>query len=175
MKGEDYKVVDATSDDVEKTSKLLEDTWLATYPNKHAGITYEDIQERFSSPEIKESIERRKNTINTNPDKHSWVIRDGDEVVGMCEVMREEGKGWLRALYVSPPLQGKGLGKKLFEQALEWLGSENPIFIHAAEYNLKAINFYKSFGFKETGIEVNSSLSPLPSGKVIPEIELARL
>ena len=169
-----FQVVDATPDDVEGISNLLSETWLATYPNEEAGITKEDIIARFSSPEVRSNTEERKKTVNSKPSEHTWVIRDGEIVVGMAAGVKEADKGWVQALYVSPVYQGQGLGKKLLRTGMEWLGNEKPIFIHAASYNINAINFYKSFGFIETGIPVKSSVAPLPSGVMIPEIELRR-
>lgn len=169
-----FQVVDATPDDVEGISNLLRETWLATYPNEEAGITEEDIIARFSSPEVRTNTEERKKTVNSKMSEHTWVVRDGERVVGMAAGVKEDDKGWIQALYVSPDYQRQGLGKKLMEKGMEWLGNEKPTFIHAASYNTNAINFYKSFGFVETGIPVKSSVAPLPSGATIPEIELKR-
>lgn len=170
-----FKVIDAIGSDAQGISDLLWETWLATYPNEEAGITKEDINAKYSSPEWKAGIEKRKTNINTSQNEHTWIIKDGERVIGMCAGVKEDDKNWIQALYISPDYQKQGLGKKLMKVGLEWLGKGKPIMIHAASYNKNAIDFYKSFGFTESNISVQtSSLSSLPSGTTIPEIELRR-
>ena len=74
-----------------------------------------------------------------------------------------------------PDFQGMGLGRELLQKALNWLGREKVIFVIVASYNTKAIKFYERFGFVKTGKDVHSEgVDPLPSGKIIPEIEMAK-
>jgi ASC-1-like (ASCH) protein len=47
-----------------------------------------------------------------------------------------------------PEYQGKGIGKKLFRKALEWMDPDAEIEV--AAYNEKAIKFYQSFGYRVT-------------------------
>ncbi|HVZ12429.1 MAG TPA: GNAT family N-acetyltransferase [Patescibacteria group bacterium] len=176
MQSDNFKVVDATGGDAQGISDLLWETWLETYPNEKAGITKDDINAKYLSSEWKRGTERRKGVMNARPNEHTWVIKDGERIIAMCAGVKEDDKNWIQALYVSPNYQKRGLGKKLMEVGLEWLGNEKPVMIHAASYNKNAIDFYKSFGFSESGITINPSLlSTLPSGIKIPEVELRRI
>ncbi len=79
----------------------------------------------------------------------------------------------LSAIYLSPEYQGKGVGKKLFQTALNFIGDKT-ITINVAKYNQKAIGFYEHFGFKYL-IDIQDPNGALPSGKVIPEQMMIKL
>ncbi len=169
-------ISDQTPEEVEPVSELLRLTWLDTYPNEEFGITVEDIKAKQDSvtPEYKAQIEKRKANVNTDPNIHSWVAKYGEKIVGFCAASREkQDRIW--AIYVLPEYQGKKVGKTLFVNALEWIGEADKILINVASYNDKAINFYKSFGFTESGNTVHSEAAALSSGVIIPEIELVKL
>lgn len=171
----DIRITDATSDDVESIRELLRITWLATYPNEEFGITREDIQQNFdvSTPEAKERLKNRKKNININPNNHEWVVKLGDKVIGWSLAKKGE-QNHIQTLYVLPEYQGQGVGGKLLARVIEWFGKAQAVYLHVASYNQKAINFYKKFGFVETGQPVKNDLQPLPSGAVIPEIEMVK-
>lgn len=170
-------VIIATPDDVVGIMDVQRITWLDTYPNEEAGITREDVAARFdfSDEERNTYIEKRRQSLTMDPDSHYWVAKEGDNVVGFCGVQKFESINEVGALYVLPEYQGNGIGKRLFEEGLKWLGDEKKIKIEAASYNIKAIKFYKSFGFIETGNPVTSAPHVLPSGMTIPETELIRI
>lgn len=45
---------------------------------------------------------------------------------------------------------------------------------HVAVFNHKAIEFYKKFGFKKNGVMFTEERHRMPSGAIMPEIELIR-
>ena len=53
--------------------------------------------------------------------------------------------GEIGSLYVNPEIFGKGIGKALIEEILEWFNDINIIKITVASYNDRAINFYHKF------------------------------
>lgn len=59
----------------------------------------------------------------------------------------EPGDGELKRLYIRREAQGTGLGRALFEQALDWLG-ERPVLIGVWSENLKAQRLYAHYGFE---------------------------
>jgi ribosomal protein S18 acetylase RimI-like enzyme len=167
------EILKATPEDAQGIVDVQRDTWFATYPNEEYGITLDDIKSRdWDNPE---RAKRWGRTIENMSDKaHTWVVKVEDKVVGFCSALKGENKNEIRAIYLLPEYQGKGAGKKLISTALDWLGSEKDVSLEVVKYNKQAIDFYKRMGF-----EVGQDLPPqpagqLPSGKVMPEIEMIK-
>lgn len=105
------EIEDAKAEDVDRIRYVLKTTWLATYPNEELGITKEEIEQRFddSAPEAKERVVRWRQNINTRPDRHEWVVKEEDRVVGWCMVLTGK-ENHIQTLYMLPEFQGKGVG-----------------------------------------------------------------
>jgi ribosomal protein S18 acetylase RimI-like enzyme len=68
---------------------------------------------------------------------------------------------------------GTGTGKNLIQLAFSWLGNDKDIFVNVVKYNDHAIGFYEHMGFVKTEKEgVFDDIARLPTGKVIPEIQM---
>jgi ribosomal protein S18 acetylase RimI-like enzyme len=174
-----FRIEDAKPEDVEAIRAIVIDAWLDIYPNEKYGITPEDIAAiDWHKPDEK----RRQEIIVGKDDTHIWVLKDDkDNIVGFCKASKDgnktdtEGQREIDAMYVTKELQGKGLGKKLMQKAMEWLGTGGDIRLEVVSYNTNAINFYKGFGFQETTNPVSEGKrTQLPSGKQIPRIVMIR-
>jgi ribosomal protein S18 acetylase RimI-like enzyme len=77
-------------------------------------------------------------------------------------------------LYVAPKFQGQGIGSKLLQSALEWLGPKKDVFLHVLSYNQNAIDLYERFGFVKTGKEFPEEFDEEKGIKLLPEIEMLR-
>lgn len=173
------KIENAKPEDVEKTMAIARDAWLEIYPNETYGITREDIGaiDWFNL----DKLEKRKQTTIDKSDTHTWVVKDGkNNVVGFCKVSKDEHKTngdeqrEIDAMFIVKELKGKGLGTKLMEKALDWLGADGDIKLEVVSYNFNAINFYKKFDFRETENSVGDKQFQLPSGKQIPRIVMVK-
>lgn len=118
-------------------------------------------------------IERLQKKISEGGNTKIWVAKEAVKIGGFIRIDKSDEKNSLRALYVLPGYQGRGIGKKLMELGLDWVDSDKQVVLEVAEYNNNAINFYKSFGFMENGCILNEA-GKLPSGNVIPEIEMVK-
>jgi len=149
---------------------VRKETWLATYPNEKLGITKANILEKDF--ESKEKLEEWAKTIKENGLKDRFVVcaKHNGKIVGFGAGGKEECCNELRALYLLPKWHRKGIGRRLVESVLQWLGKEKKIIVKVAEYNDNAIGFYKKFGFVENRNKSETKI--MPSGKVIPEIEM---
>ncbi len=172
------KIRISVPNDVFGIRKVQKTTWIDTYPNVTAGIKLEDIKGEFkndNNPEGIIKIEAKKRGYKDKK-KRTWVAEHNEKIIGFCIVIHKEGReARIEALYVFPEYQNKGIGSKLIKKAIRWLGDDKKIYVNVVEYNSKAINFYKKYGFFKAGKKSDfNSVVVLPSGKIMPEIELVR-
>jgi GNAT superfamily N-acetyltransferase len=172
------RITDSGPDDVFGIRRVQRLTWLDTYPNPALGITWDDIAARFAGDDTEEGrrrLEVRKRRY-ADPHVHTWVATEDDDIVGFCTARREGDTNRIEAIYVLPSHQSCGIGRRLMERALTWLGDALPIRLNVASYNEKAIRFYESLGFVNTRQDViDDEVAPLPSGARIPETEMVRV
>ena len=164
----------ATAQDAEGMGKVFYKTWLATYPNKEVGITIDDIEDRFKDRFTEESLKKAGEKI-TNPPEGSttFLAKEGDTIVGVCRILVSEQENRIGAIYVLPEYQGKGIGKKLWEQARKLFDFTKDTFVSVASYNTNAIEFYKNLGFKDTGKHLDSDEHfRMKSGAIMPHMEM---
>jgi len=173
----EIKIRKSVPNDVYEVREVQKLTWLNTYSNDKAGISFKDIESEFKdddTPEGKQEIEERKKRYQ-DKSKQTWIAEESRKIIGFCVAGNEKGKDRILAIYVLPKYQGKGIGSNLLIKAFKWLRNTEAIFTNVVEYNLNAINFYKYHGFVETGKSgAFDSAATLPSGKSLPEIELIK-
>ena len=167
---------EATNKDISQIFNLQRVAWLATYPNKEYNIKLSDIKSKFlnlSNKEWEDKKARYRSRIS-DPNIFFLLAKEGGKVVGYCQAIKNHSEHRIGAIYVSPDRQRQGVGSRMFEKALDWLGSSQPIFLNVASYNQQAINFYQKFSFYLTGKIVEDPAGVLPTGTIIPEIEMKR-
>ncbi len=168
-------ITKAQIDDVREIQMVLYQVWLVTYPNEKAGITVEDIEERFKEKLTEDGIEKRKQNFLDNASQNEFflVAREGDTMVGVCSVKIKEKYNQLQAIYVLPEHQGKGIGRMFWNEAMRLFDPEKRVIIQVAIYNKKAIGFYTKLGFVDTGKRFANEQYKMPiSGAYIPEMEM---
>ncbi len=174
MKG--VKVRRSVSNDVYFIRRVQQEIWLDTYPNEEYGITREDILSKFKDDNNKEGRRKLEERKKRYADKNmrTWVAEINNKIVGFCISSKGEHHNRLRAIYVLPSFQGYKIGSLLIKRMFEWLGYEKDVFLNVVVYNKKAIRFYQKHGFRLTGKRVVDSAVQLPTGKVMPEVEMVR-
>ncbi len=163
-------IADALPTDAKAIAIINKLCWLDTYPNKEFGITKDDILAKELGGDA--HALRWQNAIEKK-DAKTFVARLDGEVIGYCFVKKEAEQNRLGALYVLSSSHGKGVGRKLVEKAISFLGREKPIVLEVVTYNVHALNFYKKLGFRESGREIDEAqIMRLPSGIALPEVEM---
>ena len=157
----------AEQSDALEIGEVFYKTWLATYPNEKVGVTKDDIEYIWRNR--KEGDGSRFASFREN--EIFLTAKESGEVVGLCSVILHEDKNELKAIYVLLDYQGKGIGKMLWNEMLNYFNKNVPVVIEVAEYNISAIEFYKKLGFEETGKKIEMAIK-MKSGTVIPEIEM---
>jgi len=163
----------ATPEDARGVAEVFYKTWLATYPNEEAGITTDDVEDRYGDVFTEEGLAKRAERI-AHPSENAtfFVAREGDKIIGVCNVTRHPDKNQLQAIYVLPEYQGRGVGALLWEEAQKHFDVSKDTIVQVATYNANAIHFYKRLGFEETGKQWKDEKFRMKSGNLIPQTEL---
>lgn len=159
--------------DAEAIVDVLYKTWLTTYPNEEAGITVDDIEDRFKERKSEAGIEKSRKRLREQSDNQkTFVVKDGEKVIGVSVVSKDETRNRLIAIYVLPEYQGKGVGKMLWDGIQEFFDDDKDIFVELAEYNTNAMAFYAGLGFQDTGRRFSEESKRMKSGAMIQEMEM---
>lgn len=86
-----------------------------------------------------------------NKKQNIYVLWDGDTLIGSVACYGNE----IDDLIVNKAYQNKGVGRKLLLWAIEHIRSNNdePIVLHVAKWNKKALKLYLDNGFEISKIE----------------------
>ena len=107
---------------------------------------YEKPYEKFY-PNDEEQYE---NYIN-NPDQTVYFYYDNGECAGQIKIAKYWNKyAFIHDIAVSQNSRGKGIGKQLIKQAVEWAKQKNlcGLMLETQDNNLNACRFYHKLGFK---------------------------
>ena len=168
------QIIIPTPQDAEGIQTVYVETWLDTYPNAEAGITRGDIEAMFGDAFTEDTLQKRRAALARPPEdgKLFLIAKDGEKVVGLCGLTKQQGFNKLGSIYVLPEYQGKGIGKKLWEAVVLFMDKEKDTIVQVATYNEKAIAFYEKLGFADTGKRFSDEKWKMKSGMVIPEMEM---
>lgn len=136
----------ASERDLEAVRSLLVETWHATYDGIYGADKVTEITDDWHSPK---SLAARL----TRPNSEFLVADDGEQIGGMAFAAADEtGKTvMLHQLYVLPRFQGRGVGGMLLEEVLDCFPDAELFRLEVEEANLRAIEFYRGYGFAEAG------------------------
>ncbi|MEO1746764.1 MAG: GNAT family N-acetyltransferase [Pseudomonadota bacterium] len=135
----------ASKDDLPVISAMLTETWHDTYDEIYGREKVAELTKAWHS--VDALIQRLK-----KPRSEFIVTDDGAEISGMAFVSQSDGEtAMLHQLYVRPTQQGQGLGEKLLVEAEACFPDVRKIRLEVEEANARAIKFYETNGFKQTG------------------------
>ncbi len=80
-----------------------------------------------------------------------WVCETDNRIVGFAIADLQDNNIW--ALFIQPGYEGKGIGKKLHDDMLDWYFNQNKETVWlGTSPGTRAEAFYRKAGWKETGI-----------------------
>jgi RimJ/RimL family protein N-acetyltransferase len=164
----------ASPDDAQSIMTLKRAAWFVTYPSEERGITLKDIRKKFTDEDMLAGTENWQRGIGSETEdgaRMTFVARVDGTVVGYTSPHTTNGQKRIGALYVSPDMQGKGVGSQLLQKAIDWHGRENDIYLHVVSYNQRAIDLYERFGFEKTDTELPDDYH-IGDIKTLPQIEM---
>lgn len=153
----------------EKIVAVYRDVWLDTYPNDEYSVTREDIEDHFQ--DLDQIIDDWK-TILSDEKRAVWIAEENGVLSGFCIAKQGDAMNEIEYVYVLQTYRGQGVGKRLMEEALAWLGAEKPIELYGASYNKNAISFYERFGFVLSGDNVPPKV--LKNGTTMPSMRMVK-
>lgn len=93
------------------------------------------------------------------PGGNIFFVKDGEEIIGTVALMKiEDGVFELTKMAITPKAQGKKIGQKLMEYALDFARKKEwkMLIIYSNRKLENAIHIYKKYGFEEIPIEGNN-------------------
>ena len=110
------------------------------------------VWQRVEGVEIAEGDDREgvAQFLARNPGL-SRVAIDGAAIVGVALCGHDGRRGHIYHLAVDPAYQGRGLGKRLFDECLDGLSRAGiqRVIILVADDNLRGAEFWKRYGWEE--------------------------
>jgi ribosomal protein S18 acetylase RimI-like enzyme len=131
----------ATAQDATNIAAIAIATWVDTYAPAGMNDVYSGyILGRFTATNIAELIER-----------NYVVVAETDfGLVGYALVSASGAARWeIETVYILPRFQSFGIGKRLLDTIAT--SHHGRLWLKCADYNPKALSFYRSYGFDETG------------------------
>ena len=98
-----------------------------------------------------------------------WAAVVDDRYVGLYTLREKDGNAWLEDLWVLPSQMGNGVGRALFDHALN-LSKQRGYHILRLESDPNAIGFYQHMGMHQIS-ERHSQVEDQP--RVLPIMEIA--
>jgi ribosomal protein S18 acetylase RimI-like enzyme len=146
-----FTIREGLPEDAARTRAMQAESWLATYPDEEAGVSYEWVKNLTDSwltvEKLDQSCEILTDIIN-DPEMFYRLAESGSKVVGFVHAAtNDDGTKELEAIYTSPETFNSGLGQRLMNMANEWIG-DTETTLKVAKYNARAIRFYEKNGFR---------------------------
>jgi len=125
---------------------LLQKTYELAYVDEALGLTKECFsREIFYNQDTQNYLKSR---LELTDHLQTWLVFDQDKLVGSITViLLSDTEAELTGFYVDPDFQGRGIGKKLYQLALEFAGKRDlllDIYLH----NKKTIELYNQWGWQ---------------------------
>jgi ribosomal protein S18 acetylase RimI-like enzyme len=88
-----------------------------------------------------------------------WLVVDGDSVEGSAAVrLLGGGRAELKRMYLAPGLRGRGLGRRLLGQVVEWAREQRieTLVLDTAVQMTSAQRLYEAAGFRRSGERIEA-------------------
>ena len=134
----------AKRSDIKKYTKLLQKTYQASYTNKKLSLTKDCFSRKIFS--TKDTQKYLKSCLTINNKQKTWLAFVKSKLVGSVTITHKVKECELRGFYVNTQCQGRGIGKQLWNRALNFAKGKD-IVCDIYAHNIKTIKMYKKWGF----------------------------
>lgn len=121
---------------------------LYMHPDVNPYLLYEMMDENVFKPIFDDLIEN----------KVLYLYKEGNETIGMCKLIKQKHRNehivYLGGLAIHPNYFGKGFGKKIMQEIIQFCKNKGILRIElsVAVHNKKAIQLYENLGFTQEGV-----------------------
>jgi ribosomal protein S18 acetylase RimI-like enzyme len=145
---------------VEMTKKFV-DFHIEIYPPEHK--PYMDLAKNYDkklSHFFAKHIKKKKSTVFIAEEQNTIVGYGVVKIEKFWEGAKLKNLGLLESIWVEQQYRQKGLGKKIFNQMIEWLKNKKVKHakIDVASINKAAINWYIKEGFSICNVDMRKKL-----------------
>jgi ribosomal protein S18 acetylase RimI-like enzyme len=135
----------ATAADLPAVEKLLRSAWHAAYDGIHGPEKIEATSRAWHNQSaLKAKLAR--------PWSEFLLADTGEAIAGIAYASQSsEDFVMIHQIYVDPARTGSGIGSQLLEECFESFPEAKAFRLEVDEKNPRAVAFYQSFGFRETG------------------------
>jgi len=137
---------ESNPEDLDQYTNLLQRTYQDTYMDESIGLTPDCFSmDIFTNEDTQKYL--KSLLVNNNLQKN-WLAFDNEKLVGSITcIIKNDDEAEITGFYVYPDNQGQGIGKKLYELALNF--SENrDLLLDIYVHNTKTIKLYEKWGWK---------------------------
>jgi ribosomal protein S18 acetylase RimI-like enzyme len=171
----DIEIFSAKPEDVMGIQEVFYNTWLNTYPNKEFNITLDDLRYRHRDIFSEITLEKRRKTLLEKSDDELYLVaKDEDKIVGVCYLEKDEKINQLRAIYILPDYQGRGIGTRFWNELQSFLDTAKDVVVDVVVYNKNAIEFYNKLGFADTGERFSEERFRMRNGAFMLEMRMIK-
>ncbi len=111
-----------------------------------------EVEKSIVGTKIYSGLTGREDAVKEIEENIFYVIEKDGKIVGDVEYQMKEGNhAYIGGLGVAKEWQGQGIARRAMEMILEKLKDIKNIDLVTHPENEKAINLYKSLGFKQVG------------------------
>ena len=147
---DNFEITKVNSNEITSLQKVGRQTFFETFSQTNTEENMQKyLEESFSSNKLLEEL--------NNPDSKFYFAKYNDEIVGYLKLnlghsqteLNDNESLEIERIYVLKDFQGKKIGQKLYEKAVE-VAKQNKvkyIWLGVWEKNQKAIDFYEKNGF----------------------------
>ena len=139
--------------DIPLIAELADKIWKQHYPSIISSEQISYMLQRFYSPVAL--------TQQMKDGHRFWLISTDDVLCGyLSESCPDPGHYFLHKFYIDPAVQGKGLGKLVFDKIFSEKKDLQTLRLTVNRMNYKSVNFYFRLGFiieKITDIDIGDS------------------
>jgi RimJ/RimL family protein N-acetyltransferase len=141
----ELQIREARISDIPEYTKLLQATYQESYVNENIGLTKDCFSEEiFASPDTQKYL---ATNLIVNDKQKCWLAFVDSQLVGSISIIERESDYELRGYYVESTYQGQGIGKRLWQLALNFV-KDKDITCDIYAHNIKTIDMYKKWGFE---------------------------
>lgn len=132
-------------EDAQKISDVHRKSWHNTYDGI---LPPEKIEEMLVHSEAAQLDHFRETAKGNKPEHLLLVAKIQGEIIGFCDMKYNGKKAEVKAIYILPDHQHRGIGTKMMDKFREWANHPPEVSADVLLENRSAVRFFEKHGFR---------------------------